>query len=179
MITITDKSALLAFVNSNRQGHLLFVTAIAASLTRVSRVHSFKRPAGAFSLAFRYCEELPPGYVKNSLCKMAVLHHPANVQIFVGISQTIRAYQPSARLVIRSCLQRPSIGRESLTRQVPTPGTVSLSPLIGHDLTLSYFWEKVWYRSRPLNLGKPGLSPSFRRRKNASKASSSRSRASC
>src|SRR5262249_19958982 len=61
-----------------------------------------------------------------------------------GISQTSRAYQPSARLVIRSCLQRPSTGRLSLTRQVPTLGTLSLSPLIGHGLTFSYFCEKVW-----------------------------------
>src|SRR5262249_43932268 len=72
------KSALLAFVNANCQGHLLSVAAIAASLTRVPGIHSFKRPAGAFSLAFRYREKLPPGHVKNGLCKMAVLHHPAN-----------------------------------------------------------------------------------------------------
>ena len=39
----------------------------------------------------------------------------------------------------QSCLHCPSIGRESRTRQVPTPGTVSLSPLIGQDRTFSYF----------------------------------------
>src|SRR5215475_11245936 len=59
------------------------------------------------------------------------------------ISQIRSAYQPSTRRVIRSCLHRPSIGRESLTRQLPTPGTVSLSPLIGQGLTFSYFCEKV------------------------------------
>src|SRR5215471_6007041 len=86
MVTTTDKSALLAFEDSNRQRHLLPMAAFAASLTRVSGVHSFKPPAGAFSLAFRYREKLPPGHVKNSLCKMAVLHHPANVQILDGDS---------------------------------------------------------------------------------------------
>src|SRR5262245_21492921 len=60
-----------------------------------------------------------------------------------GVSQTIRAYQPSTRRVMRSCLHCPSIGRESLTRQLPTPGTLSLSPLIGQGLTFSYFCEKV------------------------------------
>jgi hypothetical protein len=82
MVTITDKAALLAFVNTYRQGHLLPVTAIAASLTRVSGIHSLKRPAGAFSLAFRYYEKLSLGHVKNGLCETVVLDHPANVQIF-------------------------------------------------------------------------------------------------
>jgi hypothetical protein len=86
MVTATDKSALLAFEDTNRQRHLLPVAAIAASLTRVSGVHSFKRPAGAFSLAFRYREELPPCHVKNGLCKTVVFHHPANVQILDGDS---------------------------------------------------------------------------------------------
>jgi hypothetical protein len=86
MISITDKSALLAFVNPNRQGHLLPVAAVATSLTRVSGVHSFKRPAGAFSLAFRYREKLSPGHVDNSLCETMVLHHPSNVQILNGDS---------------------------------------------------------------------------------------------
>src|SRR5262245_9908552 len=61
----------------------------------------------------------------------------------LGASQTSRAYQPSTRRVIRSCLHCPSIGRESRTRQLPTPGTVSLSRLIGQGRTFSYFCEKV------------------------------------
>ena len=105
MITTTDKSALLAFVNSNRQGHLLFVTAVAASLTRVSRVHSFKRPAGAFSLAFRYCEKLPPGHVKNGLCKTVVFHHPSNVQVFDG--DPVKALDQFRRLFVVKMFARP------------------------------------------------------------------------
>src|SRR5262249_590440 len=61
----------------------------------------------------------------------------------LGISQTSCAYQPSTRRVMRSCLHCPSMGRLNLTRQLPTPGTVSLSPLIGQDLTRSYFCENV------------------------------------
>src|SRR5262245_35680418 len=49
----------------------------------------------------------------------------------LGDSQTSRKYQPSKRRVILSCLHCPSIGRESRRRQLPTPGIVILSPLIG------------------------------------------------
>jgi hypothetical protein len=82
MITTTDKSALLTFVNSNRQGHFLLVAAIAANLTRVSWVHSFKRPASVFSFAFRYLEKPSPGHVADCLREARVFHHPSNVQIF-------------------------------------------------------------------------------------------------
>src|SRR5262245_42754491 len=81
MITTTDKSALLAFVNSNRQWHLLPVSAIAANLTRVSRVHSFKPPASVFSFAFRHREKASPGHVADCLREAMVFHHPADVQI--------------------------------------------------------------------------------------------------
>jgi hypothetical protein len=54
MITAYYKSALAAFVYTNRKRHLLPVGAIAAILARVSRVHSFKRPASVFSFAFRH-----------------------------------------------------------------------------------------------------------------------------
>jgi hypothetical protein len=65
MITAYYKSALLAFVNSNRQGHLLYVAAVAASLTCVSRVNSFKRPASVFSFAFRHREKASPSHVTD------------------------------------------------------------------------------------------------------------------
>jgi len=84
MVTVCYKPTLLAFVNAKRQRHLLPVAAIAASLTRVSGVPSFKRPASVFSFAFRYLEKLAPGNVKNGLCETGILHHPANVQIFDG-----------------------------------------------------------------------------------------------
>jgi hypothetical protein len=98
MITVTDKSALLAFVNANRQGHLLPMATFAASLTRVSGVHSFKPPASVFSFAFRYCEKLPPGHVKNCLCKIAVPHHPANLQVFDG--DPVKAFDQFRRFFV-------------------------------------------------------------------------------
>jgi hypothetical protein len=111
MISVTDKPALFAFVNTNRQGNLLPVAAIAASLTRVSGVDSFKRPASVLSFAFRYCEKLPPGHVKNGLCKMAVLHHPANVQIFDG--DPVKTMRQFRRLFVVKMFAR------SLYPQVP------------------------------------------------------------
>ena len=107
MITVTDKSALLAFVNANRQGHLLPMAAFAASLTRVSGVHSFKLPASVFSFAFRYCEKLPPGHVKNSLCKIAVPHHPANLQVFDG--DPVKAFDQFRRLFVVNNVYAPSV----------------------------------------------------------------------
>src|SRR5215813_6168105 len=81
MIATYYKSAPGAFVDTNGERHLLPVTAIAANLTRVSWVHSFKRPASVFSFAFRYREKASPGHVADCLREMAVFHHPANVQI--------------------------------------------------------------------------------------------------
>ena len=81
MITTTDKSAFSAFVDTNGERRLLPVAAIAANLTRVSWVHSFKRPASVFSFAFRYREKASPGHVADRLRKMMVIHHPSNVQI--------------------------------------------------------------------------------------------------
>src|SRR5215471_2792778 len=105
MVTTTHKSALLAFVNANRQRHLLSVAAVTASLTCVHGIHSFKRPAGAFSLAFRYCEELPPGYVKNAFCEMVILHHPSNVQILDG--DPVKAIDQLRRHFVVKMLARP------------------------------------------------------------------------
>ena len=81
MITAYYKSALIAFVYSNSERHLLPVAAIAASLTRVSRVRSFKRPASVLSFAFRYREKASPGHVADRLREAMVFHHPSNVQI--------------------------------------------------------------------------------------------------
>src|SRR5215475_16124687 len=81
MITTTDKSALLTFVNANRQGHLLPVAAIATNLTRVFWVYSFKHTPGAFSLGLCHPEKVPPGHIADCLREMVVFHHPANVQI--------------------------------------------------------------------------------------------------
>src|SRR5215510_12590362 len=81
MITTTDKSALLTFVNANRQGHLLPVTASAANLARVSWINSFKHTPGAFSLGLCHPEKVPPGHVIDCLREMVVFQHPANVQI--------------------------------------------------------------------------------------------------
>jgi len=104
MITVTDKSALLAFVNANRQGHLLPIAAVAASLTRVSGVHSFKRPASVLSFAFRYCEKLAPCHVKNGLRKTVVLHHPANLQVFDG--DPVKAFDQFRRFFVVKMLAR-------------------------------------------------------------------------
>src|SRR5262245_39301544 len=82
MITANYKTALLAFVNTKGERHLLPVAAIAANLTRVSGIHSFKPPASVFSFAFRHCEKASPGHVADCLREMVILDHPANVQIF-------------------------------------------------------------------------------------------------
>src|SRR5215475_3646770 len=82
MITAYYKSTPGAFVDTNGERHLLPVAAIAANLTRVSGVHSFKRPASIFSFAFRYREKASPGHVADCLRETAVFHHPADVQIF-------------------------------------------------------------------------------------------------
>src|SRR5215813_5090999 len=82
MIATYYKSAPGAFVDTNGERHLLPVTAIAANLTRVSWVHSFKRPASVFSFAFRYREKASPGHVADCSGEMAILHHSADVQIF-------------------------------------------------------------------------------------------------
>src|SRR5215475_15019578 len=71
-----------AFVDTNGERHILPVAAIAANLTRVSWVHSFKRPASVLSFAFRYCEKASPGHVADGLREVMVFHHPSNVQIF-------------------------------------------------------------------------------------------------
>src|SRR5690242_16500923 len=81
MITTTDKSALITFVNSNRQGHLLPVTAIATNLARVSWINSFKHTPGAFSLGLCHPEKVTPGHIADCLREMVVFQHPANVQI--------------------------------------------------------------------------------------------------
>src|SRR5262245_56353332 len=139
MITVTDKSALLAFVDANRQWHLLPVAAVAASLTRVSGRHSFKCPAGAFSLAFRYCEKLPPGHVKNGLCKMAVLHHRANVQVFHG--DPVEAFDQLRRFFMVKMLAR------ALYPQVPERDFATSLPAI---LTALYFAGQAPLLSRKL-----------------------------
>src|SRR5262245_38637049 len=81
MIATYYNSALGAFVDTNGERHFLLVAAIAAYLTRISRVHSFKRPASVFSFAFRYREKASPSYITDCLREMAVFHHPAYVQI--------------------------------------------------------------------------------------------------
>jgi hypothetical protein len=80
MITTTDQSALITFVNSNRQGHLLPVAAFATNLARVSWINSFKRTPGAFSLGLCHLEKVPPGHVIDCLREMVVFQHPTNVQ---------------------------------------------------------------------------------------------------
>src|SRR5215831_3298443 len=81
MIATYYKSAPGAFVDTNGKRHFLLVAAIAANLTRVSWVHSFKRPASVLSFAFRYREKASPGHVIDRLREMAVFQHHANVQI--------------------------------------------------------------------------------------------------
>src|SRR5215470_6217338 len=81
MIATYYKSAPGAFVDTNRERHLLPVAAPAANLARVFWVYSFKRPASVLSFAFRYREKASPGHVADRLCEMVVFHHPANVQI--------------------------------------------------------------------------------------------------
>src|SRR5262252_8614505 len=76
MITTTDTSALLTFVNSNRQGRLLPVAAFATILARVSWINSFKHTPGAFSLGLCHPEKVPPGHIADRLREMAVFQHP-------------------------------------------------------------------------------------------------------
>jgi hypothetical protein len=66
MITAYYKSALCAFVDTNRKRHLLPVAAIAANLARVSWRRPFKRPASVFSFAFRHIEKAPPSHIGRS-----------------------------------------------------------------------------------------------------------------
>src|SRR6266511_1580083 len=82
MITAYHKTALSAFVNANGERHLLPVTTPAANLARVSRINSFKRPASVLSFAFRNREKASPSHVTDRSGEMAILDHPANVQIF-------------------------------------------------------------------------------------------------
>jgi hypothetical protein len=82
MVTTYDNSTLAAFVNTNGERHFLPVTAIAANLTRVSRINSFKRPASVFSFAFRHREKASPSYIADGLRETPIIDHPANVQIF-------------------------------------------------------------------------------------------------
>jgi hypothetical protein len=81
MVTAYYKSAFRAFVYPNGEWHLLPVAAFAAHLARVSWIYSFKRPASVFSFAFRHREKASPSYIADCLGKMAILDHPANVQI--------------------------------------------------------------------------------------------------
>jgi hypothetical protein len=82
MITAHYSAALAAFINAHGKWHLLPVAAIAANLARVSWINSFKRPASVLSFAFRHSEKAPPSYIAYSSGEMAILDHPAYVQIF-------------------------------------------------------------------------------------------------
>src|SRR5262249_40579209 len=82
MITTTDKSALITFVNANCQGHLLPVAAIATNLARVSWINSFKHTPGAFSLGLCHPEKASPSHVIDRLCEMVFFPHPSIVKIF-------------------------------------------------------------------------------------------------
>src|SRR5262249_44446469 len=122
------------------------VAAVAASLTRVSGVHSFKRPASVFSFAFRYCEKLPPGHVKNGLCKMVVLHHPANVQVFDG--DPVEAFDQLRRLFVVKMLAR------SLYSQVSERDFAASLPAI---LTALYLAGEASLLSRKLVRRRRGM----------------------
>jgi hypothetical protein len=82
MITAYYKSALCAFVDTNRERHLLSVSTSAANLARVSWINSFKRPASVFSFAFRHPEKAPPSHIADCSGETAIFDHPAYVQIF-------------------------------------------------------------------------------------------------
>jgi hypothetical protein len=82
MVTAYYKSTLGAFVDTNGERHLLPMTAITTNLARVSWVNSFKHASGAFSLGPCHCEKASPSYIADCLGEMAILHHPANVQVF-------------------------------------------------------------------------------------------------
>src|SRR5262245_36576971 len=81
MIATYYNSALGAFVDTNGERHFLLVAAIAAYMTRISRVYSFNRPASVFCFAFRYRDKASPGHVADCLREMVGFHHPAYVQI--------------------------------------------------------------------------------------------------
>jgi hypothetical protein len=82
MITAYYKTALFAFVDTNRERHLLPVATSAANLACVSWRHSFKRPASVFSFAFRHPEKASPRHIADCSGETAILDHPAYVQIF-------------------------------------------------------------------------------------------------
>src|SRR5215467_3628203 len=100
MITTTDTSAPLTFVNSNRQGHLLPVTAIATNLARVSWINSFKHTPGAFSLGLCHPEKVPPSHITDRLREMVVFQHPANVQI-LDRDRVKTSYKIGRNLVVK------------------------------------------------------------------------------
>jgi hypothetical protein len=81
MVTAYYSAALTAFINTHGKRHLLSVAAIAAILARVSRINSFKRPASILSFAFRHREKASPSHIADCLGEMAILNHPADVQI--------------------------------------------------------------------------------------------------
>jgi hypothetical protein len=67
MITVNYNAAVGALEHSDGKGHCLLAAAIAANLTRISRVNSLKRPASILSFAFRYQEKVSPGHVDDRL----------------------------------------------------------------------------------------------------------------
>jgi len=133
MITADYKSTPGAFVYTNGQWHLLPLAAFAAYLARVSWVHSFKPPASVFSFAFRYREKASPGHVADCSGEMAILHHPADLQIFdsdrVKSSDQISRYL-MVKIVAERCA-RDLVARDPLGKG----GVVDLAGVFKFALT--------------------------------------------
>src|SRR5262249_33486046 len=144
MITAYYKSALAAFVYTDRKRHLLPVAAIAANLARVSRVHSFKRPASVFSFAFRHCEKASPGHIADCLREMVLFQHPANVQILD--CDRVKSPDQIARYLIvkilatsRNLQMRPGDFDSLLGAPVRSPFLARKSPLLSLQIVQGVF----------------------------------------
>src|SRR3989442_5104652 len=64
------------------QGHLLPMSAHAACLTRVGRVHSNRGPASFFRFAGQFPEKFRPRGVCNALGQTMMVNHPVHMQVF-------------------------------------------------------------------------------------------------
>ena len=64
------------------QGHLLPMSAHAACLTRVGRVHSNRGPASFFRFAGQFPEKFRPRGIGNAFGQTMIVNHAVHMQVF-------------------------------------------------------------------------------------------------
>lgn len=82
MVTVNHNLAGLAFVDANRQRHLLPMTTMRAILRCVAWIHFLKLTASIFSFAFEYRKESRPRHIGDGFREMTILYHLFDVQVF-------------------------------------------------------------------------------------------------